>query len=53
MAANSFLLFLESGVNVALDLVFDGVLAAGSDGFIFDILLNTPAFNQLYLFIVS
>ena len=42
VCTNSFLLFLESSINIALDLVFNGILAASSDGLIFNVSLNTP-----------
>ena len=49
MGSNSLLLFFESGINVALDLVLDSFLTASSNSFIFNILLNTPAFKLALL----
>ena len=43
MRADSLLLVLDSLVDVLLELVFEGVLSAGSDGLILDFLLEAPS----------
>ena len=41
MWADSFLFVLESAVDVFFELVFESILSAGSDGFVFDFLLDS------------